>query len=272
MHGGMYPAEVEFLDKWVAGCLQMKRRSLGLTQKDRAMLICDRAPSHLHRGFLQLRKNFCIQHNVVIFGSDPDADIQVPRHIGMWGSMNDGYHQFIHALRQVIERERMGLGDSLHQRRTLKEVGVDPAGVSKRDINYKDAILNDALAIQSMANYKCIRDEMGRNVCSKIVLYVWLLYGVLTPELAAEWHFGGDIAALEEYMKGCRGEFYNVAKEATVSVVETIQSARQATWASLCEKPLEGALAKFWVFWKLTGFSPRVNTCVFPFVESSPKK
>ena len=99
----MWDAEmcVKFLYKFLGMCLIMRRKALGLTLSDKAMFICDRAPSHLQQGYFILRQNFADEYNCVIFGSDPHAQIQVPGKIGPVGSPNDAYHQFLHYLRST---------------------------------------------------------------------------------------------------------------------------------------------------------------------------
>ena len=102
----MWDAEmcVKFLYKFVGRCLIVRRKTLGLTQSDKAMFICDRAPVHLQQAYFTLRQNFAHEYNCVIFGSDPYAEIQVPGKIGAVGSPNDAYHQFIHYIRRYRER------------------------------------------------------------------------------------------------------------------------------------------------------------------------
>ena len=101
----MWDAEicVKSLYKFLGKCLTVRRKELGLTSSDKAMFICDRAPSHLQQGYFILRQNFADEYNCVIFGSDPHAQIQVPAKIGAVGSPNDAYHQFIHYLRKYRE-------------------------------------------------------------------------------------------------------------------------------------------------------------------------
>ena len=101
----MWDAEmcIKFLYKFLGVCLTVRRKALGLTSSDKAMFICDRAPSHLQQGYFALRQNFADEYNCVIFGSDPHAQIQVPAKIGAVGSPNDAYHQFIHYLRKYRE-------------------------------------------------------------------------------------------------------------------------------------------------------------------------
>ena len=102
----MWDAEmcVKFLYKFVGRCLTVRRKALGLTQSDKAMFICDRAPVHLQQAYFTLRQNFAHEYNCVIFGSDRHAEIQVPGKIGAVGSPNDAYHQFIHYIRRYRER------------------------------------------------------------------------------------------------------------------------------------------------------------------------
>jgi len=96
---------VKFLYEFLSVCFAAKRRELGLNREEhRGMTICDRASCHLHRTFLALRKVWGEKENVLMYGSDPDSEVQVPAKIGAVGSPNDAYHQFIHMVRRFRER------------------------------------------------------------------------------------------------------------------------------------------------------------------------
>lgn len=41
----------------------------------------------------------------------------------------------------------------------------------------------------------------------KTILWAWMSRGFLTPETAAEWHFGGNLEELEDHMKMVKGAY-----------------------------------------------------------------
>ena len=49
--------------------LRAKRRRLGLTANDRAMLLCDRCPSHSSQQYSDLREQWSREMNVLIVGT-----------------------------------------------------------------------------------------------------------------------------------------------------------------------------------------------------------
>ena len=59
--------------------LRKQRRKIGCFDTSaRAMVICDRCTSHLSRIYIDLRKQWAMEQNVMLIGHDPDADVQIP--------------------------------------------------------------------------------------------------------------------------------------------------------------------------------------------------
>ena len=145
---------VAFLYEFVTTILAQQRKKLGVGREAKALFICDSAPVHLNRAFLQLRQNWCLENNAEIFGSDPEAHVTVPGGIGAVGAPNDAYHQFGHAARRYIERARMGYASNLADRHCLKLLVLSPSGLTHRRIDYKTAIENDCLAWEAVARYR----------------------------------------------------------------------------------------------------------------------
>lgn len=69
---------VKFLDLLTTE-LRKQRRAIGcLDNSERAMVICDKCTSHLSRTYLDLRKQWAQEQNVLLVGADPDSDVQIP--------------------------------------------------------------------------------------------------------------------------------------------------------------------------------------------------
>ena len=59
--------------------LRKQRRKIGCVDTSaRAMVICDRCTSHLSRTYLDMRKQWATEQNVLLVGGDPDSDVQIP--------------------------------------------------------------------------------------------------------------------------------------------------------------------------------------------------
>ena len=155
------------------------------------MIVCDKAPCHLHKAFLILRQNWALLNNCEIFGDDANAEVEVPAGIGGCGAPNDAFHQFVHMARRFLERENIGHTENLAMRKSFEDVGCSINGCTERKIDYRTAIQNDLAAID------CVRQFRK----GKIIMYAWLVTGLVTPELLAKWHFDGDVQQFEENMK-----------------------------------------------------------------------
>ena len=57
-------------------------------------------------------------------------------------------------------------------------------------------MLNDLAAIDAVRQ---LRND-------KMIMYVWLITGLVTPELLAKWHYDGDLKLFQEHMKRTKGE------------------------------------------------------------------
>ena len=69
---------VKFLDLLTTE-LRKQRHAIGcLDNSERAMVICDKCTSHLSRTYLDLRKQWAQEQNVLLVGADPDSDVQIP--------------------------------------------------------------------------------------------------------------------------------------------------------------------------------------------------
>ena len=183
--------QVHFLHDFVTKCLAMKRHKHGLTKNDKAMIVCDKAPCHLHQAFRVLRKNWALEENCIIFGDDANAEIEVPAGIGGCGAPNDAFHQFVHYARRYLEREQIGHTEVLAMRTSFFEAGCNPTGCTERKLTSRTAIFNDLAAIDCVRQYKQ----------GKIVMYAWLVTGLVTPKLLAKWHFDGNEKEFNQSMK-----------------------------------------------------------------------
>jgi hypothetical protein len=84
---------------WLTGIIRERRIALGVDATAKALLICDKCPSHQSDIFLNLRNRWCEEQNVMILGHDRNSLIKVPGGFGACGGPNDAWHQFFHSLR-----------------------------------------------------------------------------------------------------------------------------------------------------------------------------
>ena len=206
------------------------------------MIVCDKAPCHLHQAFRVLRKNWALMENCIIFGDDVNAEIEVPAGIGGCGAPNDAFHPFVHYARRYLEREQMGHTEVLAMRTSFYEAGCNPTGCTERKLTYRTAIFNDLAAIDCVRQYKQ----------GKIVMYAWLVTGLVTPKLLAKWHFNENEDEFNESMTRAIGEFKNrlkqKCKQEDITDPELVKW-RQQTWASL-EEETKDASQKIWAYWE----------------------
>ena len=172
-------------------CLAFTRRKHGLTKNHRAMIVCDKAPCHVHKSFHVQRQNWALLENCEIVGDDANADIEVPAGICGCEAPNDAFHQFVHYARRFLEREQIGHTDNLAMRTTFYDAGCNLTGCTERRINYRTAIFDDLAAMDCVRKYKN----------GKIIMYAWLVTRLVTPKLLAKWHCDGDEKEFHESMK-----------------------------------------------------------------------
>lgn len=240
-------------------CLALKRRKHGLTKNHRAMIVCDKAPCHVHKSFYILRQNWALFENCEIFGDDANAEVEVPAGIGGCGAPNDAFHQFVHMARRYLEREQIGHTENLAMRTSFYDAGCNITGCTERKINYKTAILNDLAAID------CVRQFRK----GKIIMYAWLITGLVTPTLLAKWHYDGDLKQFEESMKRTVGEFKKLLKQKFLKGNKTdpdLVAWRQQTWNSIQSNADAGSAEKIWVYWKLPGAGDSDNIKVNKYI------
>lgn len=115
--------------------LRIRRKALGLTIKDRAMILCDKATVHSCSMYERHRKQWQQENNaILIHGSSGDevledgqALISIPAGWSACGQPNDGFHQHFHALRRVFLKASVGMCPSPKLRKALDEldIGID---------------------------------------------------------------------------------------------------------------------------------------------------
>lgn len=189
---------VAFLDQMTIE-LRRRRAALGFTDTSaRALIVCDRCTSHLSRTYLDLRKQWAKEQNVLLVGCDPDSDIQVPGGWGLSCSPNDGWHSHFHLLRMTFMRSTLGMPANPLYREELKNLEMSTAGTQPSlTCPLKTSLQADAWALSQISTYKG----------GKIITWAWVSRGYLSPETAAEWHFGGDLDAFEKHMRKVRGGY-----------------------------------------------------------------
>ena len=115
--------------------LRIRRKALGLTIKDRSMILCDKATVHSCSMYERHRKQWQQENNaILIHGSSGDevledgqALISIPAGWSACGQPNDGFHQHFHALRRVFLKASVGMCPSPKLRKALDEldIGID---------------------------------------------------------------------------------------------------------------------------------------------------
>ena len=161
--------------------LRKRRAEIGCFDcSARAMLICDRCPSHLSRTYLDLRRNWAREQNVLLVGCDPDADAQVPGGWGLSSSPNDGWHGHFHTLRMAYLRCAMKLPLNPLYAADLREMNA--AGYPTLSCPVSLSLRADAWALTEVAKFGS----------GKTILWAWMSRGYLSAEVAAEWHFEGQ--------------------------------------------------------------------------------
>ena len=161
--------------------LRKRRAAVGCNDVSaRALLFCDRCTSHLSKTYLDLRRQWAKQQNVLLVGTDPEADIQVPGGWGLTSSPNDAWHSHFHQLRMAYMRAAMKLPlNPLHS--NLEEFEISCAGIPALQCPIRTSLRADAWSLQKIAT-------VGDG---KTLLWAWMTRGYLEPEVAAEWYYGG---------------------------------------------------------------------------------
>ena len=161
--------------------LRKRRAAIGCQDvSERALLFCDRCTSHLSKTYLDLRRQWASQQNVLLAGTDPTADVQVPGGWGLTSSPNDAWHGHFHQLRMAYMRAAMRLPlNPLHC--NLADFEISCAGIPSLMCPMRTSLCADAWALQNVA-------KIGSG---KTLLWAWITRGYLEPKVAADWHFEG---------------------------------------------------------------------------------
>lgn len=165
--------------------LRKRRAAIGCDVSARAMLFCDRCTSHLSKTYLDLRKQWAVHNNVLLVGTDPTADVQVPGGWGLSSSPNDAWHGHFHQLRMAYVRAAMRLPlNPLYA--NMEDFEISCAGIPALTCPMRTSLRADAWALQSV----------GKIGGGKTILWAWMTRGYLEPKTAAEWHFQGAMAQM----------------------------------------------------------------------------
>ena len=115
--------------------LRLRRKALGLTLRDKAMVMMDKASVHSCAMFERHRKNWEVEQNAVLIHGGTGGDlidsgetlVSIPAGWSACGQPNDGWHQHFHALRRVFLKASVGMGPSPKLRKALDDLdlGID---------------------------------------------------------------------------------------------------------------------------------------------------
>ena len=115
--------------------IRAKRMALGLTAKDRCLVLCDKATQHHSEIYERVRAKWELQHNAIIVHgqSSTTHGISIPGGWGACGGPNDGFHQFFHTLRRSYQRVRASLGGGIQTRKVLSEMKIAVDGGNRME-------------------------------------------------------------------------------------------------------------------------------------------
>ena len=87
-------------------------------------------------------------------------------------------------------------------------------------------------------------------------MYAWLITGLVTPQLLAEWHFDGDLKQFEDHMKRTIGDFKELLQQKFLEGNKTdpdLVAWRQQTWERVQNTADADRKEKVWVYWEFPG-------------------
>lgn len=192
---------VRFLEQMTRE-LRRQRRKIGCNDTSaKAMLICDRCTSHLSRTYVDLRRQWAREQNVLLVGSEPDAEVQIPGGWGLSSSPNDAWHGHWHMLRMAYMRCSLGMPLNPLFKKDIQEFDIAPRGsLPSISCSLSTSIAADAFALV----------KLGTIAQGKTITWAWMSRGFLSRSTAATWHFNGDEIMLEEHMKKVNGLYRNL--------------------------------------------------------------
>ena len=111
--------------------LRRKRMELGLSFKDRGLILMDRAAVHSCSTFKHALDRWMEANNCLLICDDQGDDKSLPVIPGGWGATgapNDGFHQHFHQLRRSYLRVAVSQGSFPHLRKALAEMDLSVNG------------------------------------------------------------------------------------------------------------------------------------------------
>ena len=182
-----------------------KRAILGIDANSKGLLLLDSAPQHTSKVFLQVRKRWADELNVIVIGDGSIDDVTVPQGIGATIAPNDGWHQFAHQCRRALDRVAIHWQRNLLVRKRLDELNIDAQGSSSVEMQNVRSVLNDIASMQIIREYETTPPDAHGVSGSKIIMWSWMSRGWITPEEMASFYYGGDTDALGVHMERLRG-------------------------------------------------------------------
>lgn len=111
--------------------LRQRRRSLGLSMADRALILMDRAAVHSCVTFKPVRDQWSKDNNCLLVCEDTGEDGSLPVIPGGWGACgapNDGWHAHYHSLRRSFLRVAVSQGGHPKLRKALDQLDLSING------------------------------------------------------------------------------------------------------------------------------------------------
>lgn len=152
--------------------LRKQRARIGCNDASaRALILCDKCTSHTSQTYLDLRRQWAKEQNVLLLGADDSCDIKIPGGWGATSSPNDGWHGHYHLLRMTYMRCALHMPRNPLYRQELEESEAGPNGaLPSITCPVEVSFAADAWALSTIGTYKG----------GKVITWAWMSRGCLS--------------------------------------------------------------------------------------------
>ena len=180
--------------------LRRQRAKIGCHDASaRALVVCDRCSSHVSKVYVEQRRLWAKEQNVLLIGCDHEDSVQVPGGWGLSSSPNDAWHGHYHLLRSTYMRTALKMPTNPLHRRAMEECEVAPGGALPQ--------ITCSTAVSFAADVWALS-----SIKPKIIWWSWMSRGYLSKEQCAEWFFDGDVENMEEHMGKVRDSYQSLMR------------------------------------------------------------
>ena len=160
----------------------MRRQKLGLSSKDRALVICDDATVHSDSNFTELRQLWEEEQNCQLLGADKTFRIKIPGGFGAAGGPNDQWHQVWRLLRRAWLRKATGGVDNPAFARQYADLDFDLQGEPVLKSTLLMSLASDVYALQALRQHRH----------GNIIMSSWHKLGYVSIKDLADMKFQGN--------------------------------------------------------------------------------